>query len=87
MISNTYNSTWIKEMNALLSSDETPHDVASAEALLNKHGEHNLEISLRTNDIVQFVQAGKKLIEEDHFLASEVSTTFVKTVYIIIIIS
>ena len=62
-------------MNALLSSDETPHDVASTEALLNKHGEHNLEISLRTNDIVQFVQAGKKLIEDDHFLANEVSGT------------
>ncbi|XP_063958759.1 spectrin beta chain, non-erythrocytic 5-like isoform X1 [Lytechinus pictus] len=67
-------STWINEMNALLSSDETPHDVSSAEALLNKHSEHQLEISLHATNIAQFIEAGNKLIEDDHFLAKEVET-------------
>eukprot|EP00057_Strongylocentrotus_purpuratus_P010375 XP_011664849.1 PREDICTED: spectrin alpha chain, non-erythrocytic 1 [Strongylocentrotus purpuratus] len=65
-------STWINEMNALLSSDETPHDVTSAEALINKHSEHQLEMSLHATNIADFIETGKKLIEEDHFLAKEV---------------
>ncbi|XP_030854700.1 spectrin beta chain, non-erythrocytic 5 [Strongylocentrotus purpuratus] len=65
-------STWINEMNALLSSDETPHDVTSAEALINKHSEHQLEMSLHATNIADFIETGKKLIDEDHFLAKEV---------------
>ncbi|XP_071480964.1 spectrin beta chain-like [Diadema antillarum] len=67
-------STWIKEMNALLSTEEKPHDVTSAEALVNKNSEHQLEISLHAITVSNFIDAGKKLIEEDHFLASEVQT-------------
>lgn len=60
-------------MNALLSSDETPHDVTSAEALINKHSEHQLEMSLHATNIADFIETGKKLIDEDHFLSKEVS--------------
>ena len=60
-------------MNALLSSDETPHDVTSAEALINKHSEHQLEMSLHATNIADFIETGKKLIDEDHFLSKDVS--------------
>ena len=65
-------SAWISEMMALITSDDPPHDVASAEALLNRHMEHKAEIDGRADGLVQFTQTGLVLIKEGHFLSDEV---------------
>ena len=73
-------------MIALITSDDPPHDVASAEALLNRHMEHKAEIDGRADGLVQFTQTGLVLIKEGHFLSDEVRNFKILKIVIFMII-
>jgi len=63
---------WCNEMQARITADDLAHDVAGAEALLNRHRENKAEIDARLKDFSKFTQKGKMLIAEKNFLATEI---------------
>ncbi|XP_073969406.1 spectrin beta chain, non-erythrocytic 5 kst isoform X2 [Rhodnius prolixus] len=63
---------WISEMIAKVTSPELAQDVPGAEALISRHLEHRAEINSREEAFFQFYSTGGTLINQGHFLASEV---------------
>lgn len=63
---------WINEMLAKITAPDLAKDVAGAEALIIKIKEHQAEVNSRQEIFDQFYKAGKKLIDDKHFLANEV---------------
>uniref|UniRef100_W4VRA2 Putative karst n=1 Tax=Corethrella appendiculata TaxID=1370023 RepID=W4VRA2_9DIPT len=63
---------WINEMLAQITAPELAKDVAGAEALIAKIREQHTEVVSRTDAFDRFYKAGKKLIDDKHFLANEV---------------
>lgn len=63
---------WINEILAKITAPELATDVSGAEALIVKIKEHQAEVDARLEIFDKFYKAGKKLIEDGHFLANEV---------------
>lgn len=42
-------TSWVTEMKALINADELANDVAGAEALLDRHQEHKVIVSLASS--------------------------------------
>ena len=63
---------WCQEMTAIVTSEELGKDVASAEAVINRHKEYRTEIDTRLKDFSRFSMTGKQLIADGHFLSQEV---------------
>ncbi|XP_037907780.1 spectrin alpha chain isoform X2 [Hermetia illucens] len=64
--------SWINGMKAIISADELAKDVAGAEALLERHQEHKGEIDAREDSFKLTTEAGKKLLEREHYAAAEI---------------
>ena len=62
-------------MTAIVTSEELGKDVASAEAVINRHKEYRTEIDTRLKDFSRFSMTGKQLIADGHFLSQEVRKT------------
>lgn len=65
--------SWINEMLAKITAPELARDVPGAELLIVRCKEHAAEIDSRKEAFDSFYAAGKKLIEEKHFLADEIN--------------
>lgn len=63
---------WINEMLARITAPDLAKNVAGAESLIAKIGEHQAEVNSRDETFEQFYTAGHKLIDDKHFLAGEV---------------
>ncbi|XP_035787487.1 spectrin alpha chain isoform X2 [Anopheles albimanus] len=64
--------SWINGMKAIISADELAKDVAGAEALLERHQEHKGEIDARVDSFKLTTEAGRQLLEREHYAAAEV---------------
>lgn len=64
--------SWINDMKAIISADELAKDVAGAEALLERHQEHKGEIDAREDSFAATIEAGKQLLEREHYASDEV---------------
>ncbi|CAH1785763.1 unnamed protein product [Owenia fusiformis] len=64
--------SWINSMMALVSSEELAKDVTGAEALLDRHQEHRMEIDARAGTFQAFEMFGHQLLQNDHYAADEV---------------
>ncbi|XP_022242846.1 spectrin alpha chain-like isoform X2 [Limulus polyphemus] len=69
--------SWINDMKSIISADELAKDVAGAEALLERHQEHRGEIDARQDSFRGTVEAGQRLLDEDHFAVNEVKEKLV----------
>ena len=56
----------------MITSEEAAKDLATAEAVLARHGEHKAEIDARENTFKTFHEMGKGLISKKHFASEEV---------------
>lgn len=65
-------TSWINSMMALVSSDELAKDVTGAEALLERHQEHRMEIDARAGTFQAFEMFGQQLLQKDHYASDEV---------------
>ncbi|XP_059484234.1 spectrin beta chain, non-erythrocytic 2 isoform X2 [Neocloeon triangulifer] len=63
---------WINEMMAKITSPELAADVPGAELLISRHEEYQQEMSSRNEAFADFFDTGNKLIEQGHFLSSEI---------------
>lgn len=64
--------SWIDTMMALVSSDELAHDITSAEALLERHSEHKVEIEARKGTFNNFENYGNSLLDRGHYASDEI---------------
>jgi spectrin alpha len=64
--------SWINSMMALVSSDELAKDVTGAEALLERHQEHRMEIDARGGTFQTFEMFGNQLLQNNHYASAEV---------------
>ncbi|XP_055312363.1 spectrin alpha chain isoform X2 [Sitodiplosis mosellana] len=64
--------SWINGMKAVISADELAKDVAGAEALLERHQEHRGEIDAREDSFKITTEAGRQLLERQHYAAAEI---------------
>ncbi|XP_055377124.1 spectrin alpha chain isoform X3 [Condylostylus longicornis] len=64
--------SWINGMKAIISADELAKDVAGAEALLERHQEHKGEIDAREDSFKLTTEAGRKLLDREHYAAAEI---------------
>lgn len=64
--------SWINGMKAIISADELAKDVAGAEALLERHQEHKGEIDAREDSFKLTTEAGRQLLQREHYAAAEV---------------
>ena len=63
---------WINDMKAVITADELAKDVSGAEALLERHQEHKSEIDAREDSFKATSEAGKMLLESNHYASDEV---------------
>ena len=59
-------------MMHLLSTNETIHDVASAEAALQLHDDHRRAIEAREDNVVKGTEFGQGLVDRGHFACEQV---------------
>ncbi|CAD5123350.1 DgyrCDS11708 [Dimorphilus gyrociliatus] len=64
---------WLGEMEAIMSTDELAKDLASADALLERHRHHRAAIDARERLILKFMNRGKDLLIQGHFLSNVIS--------------
>ncbi|XP_046383507.1 spectrin alpha chain [Ischnura elegans] len=64
--------SWINSMLGLVAAEELASDVTGAEALLERHQEHRMEIDARAATFQAFEQFGKQLLESEHYASVEV---------------
>ncbi|XP_027467817.2 spectrin alpha chain, erythrocytic 1 isoform X1 [Zalophus californianus] len=65
-------SGWMKEKTALISADELPTDVASGEALLDRHRQHKHEIDSYDERFQSADETGQALLDASHEASDEV---------------
>ncbi|XP_074621265.1 spectrin alpha chain, non-erythrocytic 1-like [Acropora palmata] len=65
-------TSWINGIMALVTSDELAKDVASAEALLDRHQEHRAEIDARDSTFQSFEDFGKDLLDKEHYASPDI---------------
>ncbi|XP_040070142.1 spectrin beta chain, non-erythrocytic 1 [Ixodes scapularis] len=63
---------WMNDITARITSDELARDVAGAEALLARHGEHRSEMDARADSFKRFLMAGEQIVASGHFMSDEV---------------
>ena len=56
----------------LLSTNETIHDVASAEASLQLHDDHRRAIEAREDNVAKATEFGQGLVDRGHFACEQV---------------
>ena len=59
-------------MLSLVSSEELAKDVTGAEALLERHQEHRMEIDARSPTFKAFEAFGTQLVQKKHYADKEV---------------
>eukprot|EP00117_Sycon_ciliatum_P044800 scpid11950/ scgid32267/ Spectrin alpha chain, brain; Fodrin alpha chain; Spectrin, non-erythroid alpha chain len=64
--------SWMEDMMHLLSTNETIHDVASAEAALQLHDDHRRAIEAREDNVVKGTEFGQGLVDRGHFACEQV---------------
>ena len=60
------------QVKALINEGDLATDVPGAEALIDRHGEHRLEIDARNATFRAFELSGKNLISTNHYLSDDV---------------
>ncbi|XP_034523569.1 spectrin alpha chain, erythrocytic 1 [Ailuropoda melanoleuca] len=65
-------SGWMKEKTALISADELPADVASGEALLDRHRQHKHEIDSYDERFQSADETGQALLDAGHEASDEI---------------
>ncbi|XP_045640354.1 spectrin alpha chain, erythrocytic 1 [Ursus americanus] len=65
-------SGWMKEKTALISADELPTDVASGEALLDRHRQHKHEIDSYDERFQSADETGQDLLDAGHEASDEI---------------
>jgi len=65
-------TSWINDIKNVISSDDLAKNVSGAEALLERHTEHRSEIDAREDSFRATAEAGRMLVESNHYAASEV---------------
>ena len=63
-------------MQAIITADELPHDLNSAEAMVQRYKEHNAEVDSRQEAFDKFRQTGQSFIQDGHFLSKDVRVSF-----------
>lgn len=63
---------WISEMMAIILAEEIARDLPSAELMMTRCKEHKAEIDSRQDAVNKFLETGKVMIENGHFLSEEV---------------
>ncbi|XP_068689103.1 spectrin beta chain-like isoform X1 [Montipora foliosa] len=64
--------SWISHMSSVITEDELPDDVTSAESLLTRHQEHKAEIETRQRSVNDFYDAADKLVADSHSASADV---------------
>lgn len=64
--------SWIEQMMVQVSSEDLAKDVTGAEALVERHQEHKMEIDARAPLFQSFEDFGAKLIENEHYAKGNV---------------
>ena len=64
--------SWIHDMKAIISADDLAKDVAGAESLVERNLECRGEIDAREDTFRSTVDAGQRLVDDDHYAADEV---------------
>ena len=59
-------------MSSVITEDELPDDVTSAESFLTRHQEHKAEIDTRQRSVNDFYEAADKLIADGHSASTDV---------------
>ncbi|RZC41345.1 spectrin alpha chain, non-erythrocytic 1, partial [Asbolus verrucosus] len=63
---------WINEMLAKITAPDLPNDCNEAELLIERHKEHHVEISAKSNVFKQFYDFGDKFIKEGHLFSTDI---------------
>ncbi|EZA49654.1 hypothetical protein DMN91_005852 [Ooceraea biroi] len=63
---------WINSMMGLVASEELASDVTGAEALLERHQEHRMEIDARASTFQTFEMFGQQLLQSSHYASVEI---------------
>jgi len=63
---------WSSEVIAKITSPDLAADLAGAETLISRHKEIRAEMDARIGNFDKFESSGKHLIEEGHFMATEI---------------
>ncbi|KAH0952782.1 hypothetical protein HN011_011760 [Eciton burchellii] len=63
---------WINSMMGLVASEELASDVTGAEALLERHQEHRMEIDARASTFQTFELFGQQLLQSSHYASVEI---------------
>ncbi|XP_051167041.1 spectrin alpha chain [Leptopilina boulardi] len=63
---------WINSMMGLVASEELASDVTGAEALLERHQEHRMEIDARAGTFQSFDLFGQQLLQSSHYASLEI---------------
>ena len=63
---------YVPQVKALINEGDLATDVPGAEALIDRHGEHRLEIDARNATFRAFELSGKNLISTNHYLSDDV---------------
>ena len=69
---------WINDTKAVISADELAKDVNGAEALLERHAEHKSEIDAREDSFRATAEAGKILLDNNHYASDDVQQKLVQ---------
>lgn len=72
--------SWVNDVSTLTSADELAKDVASAEAMLQRHRERKEEIDAQEDSFKVTTQYGQNLISSGHFASEEVKKQVRKAV-------
>lgn len=64
--------SWTHDMKAIISADDLAKDVAGAESLVERNLECRGEIDAREDTFRSTVDAGQRLVDDDHYAADEV---------------
>lgn len=64
--------SWISHMSSVITDDELPDNVTSAESFLTRHQEHKAEIDTRQRSVNEFYEAADKLIADGHSASADV---------------
>lgn len=63
-------------MMAIILAEEMARDLPNAELMMIRCKEHKAEIDSRQDAVNKFLETGKVMIENGHFLSEEVTTGF-----------
>ena len=68
-----FDRSWISHMSSVITEDELPDDVTSAESFLARHQEHKAEIETRQRSVNDFCDAADKLVADGHSASADVT--------------